>query len=49
LAHLNPNKTEAAYRRTTFFEQRRDRLMPAWAAFVTNDPANVVSLVERRA
>jgi len=49
LAHLNPNKTEAAYRRTTFFEQRRDRLMPAWAAFVTNDPANVVSLAERRA
>jgi integrase len=34
LAHLNPNKTEAAYRRTTFFEQRRDRLMPSWAAFV---------------
>jgi integrase len=49
LAHLNPNKTEAAYRRTTFFEQRRDRLMPAWAGFVLNDQSNVVSLVERRA
>lgn len=26
-------KTVAAYKRTTFFEQRRDKLMPAWAAF----------------
>jgi hypothetical protein len=34
LAHSNPNKTEAAYRRTTYFEQRRDKLMPAWASFV---------------
>jgi integrase len=34
LAHTNPNRTESAYRRTTFFEQRRDQLMPAWAAFV---------------
>lgn len=34
LAHINPNKTESAYRRTTFFEQRRDTLMPAWAAFI---------------
>lgn len=33
LAHTNPNKTESAYRRTTFFEQRRDKLMPAWASF----------------
>lgn len=33
LAHTNPNRTESAYRRTTFFEQRRDKLMPAWAAF----------------
>jgi integrase len=49
LAHLNPNKTEAAYRRTTFFEQRRDRLMPAWAAFVLNDQSKVVSLAEKRA
>ena len=30
----NPNRTEGAYRRTTFFEQRRDTLMPAWATFV---------------
>jgi integrase len=34
LAHTNPNRVESAYRRTTFFEQRRDKLMPAWAAYV---------------
>lgn len=34
LAHTNPNRTESAYRRTTFFEQRKDTLMPAWEAFV---------------
>jgi integrase len=34
LAHTNPNRVESAYRRTTFFEQRRDRLMPAWAGFL---------------
>ena len=28
IAHANPNKTEAAYRRTTYFDQRRDKLMP---------------------
>jgi integrase len=44
LAHLNPNKTEAAYRRTTFFEQRRDRLMPAWTALVLKDQSNVIRL-----
>ena len=48
LAHANPNKTEAAYRRTTFFNQRRDKLMPAWASFVMGDESNVVSLAERR-
>lgn len=49
LAHSNPNKTEAAYRRTTYFEQRKERLMPAWAAFVLADNSNVVSLAEARA
>ena len=49
LAHNNPNKTEAAYRRTTFFDQRRDKLMPGWASFVLSDGSKVVSLVERRA
>jgi integrase len=37
LAHTNPNRTESAYRRTTFFEQRRDKLMPAWAAFLLSN------------
>lgn len=49
LAHSNPNKTEAAYRRTTFYDQRRERLMPAWAAHVLNDGSNVISLAEKRA
>jgi integrase len=49
LAHANPNKTEAAYRRTTYFDQRRDKLMPGWASFALNDGSNVISLAERRA
>jgi integrase len=36
LAHTNPNRTESAYRRTTFFDQRQEKLMPAWAAFCTS-------------
>lgn len=32
LAHAIPNKVEAAYRRTTFFEKRRE-MMEAWASF----------------
>ena len=44
LAHTNPNRTESAYRRTTFFEQRKDKLMPAWAAFCTASASNVVRL-----
>ena len=39
LAHSNLNKTEAAYRRTTFFDQRRDTLMPNWSAFVLGKKA----------
>lgn len=49
LAHGNPDKTEAAYRRTTYFDQRRDRLMPAWAAFALGDKSNVIALADRRA
>jgi len=49
LAHGNPDKTEAAYKRTTYFEQRRDRLMPAWAAFALNDSSNVLQLAAARA
>lgn len=51
LAHTiagQEGKTVAAYKRTTFFGQRRDALMPAWAAFVSG-PSNLVSLAERRA
>ena len=48
LSHGNPDKVEAAYKRTTFFNQRRDNLMPAWSAFV-HGPSNLVSLAERRA
>ena len=44
LAHTNPNRTESAYRRTTFFEQRRDKLMPAWASFANGSKNNVVRL-----
>lgn len=37
LAHTNPNRTESAYRRTTFFDQRRDKLMPEWAKFLLGE------------
>ena len=49
LAHLNPDKTEAAYKRTTFFQQRKEKLMPAWASYALGDGSNVISLAERRA
>lgn len=45
LAHTNPNRTESAYRRTTFFEQRKERLMPSWAAFCCDARSNVVRLI----
>jgi integrase len=35
LAHKLPDKVEAAYRRTDFFERRR-KLMDAWAKFLTS-------------
>jgi integrase len=38
LAHTNPNRTEAAYRRTVFLDQRRDQLMPAWSAHLLTPP-----------
>jgi integrase len=34
LAHGNPDKVVSAYKRTTYFTQRRDILMPAWAGHV---------------
>lgn len=48
LAHGNPDKTEAAYRRTTYFTQRKERLMPAWAAFALGN-SNVVQLLKASA
>lgn len=38
LAHKLPNKVEAAYRRTDFFEKRRS-LMKLWADYLQNPPA----------
>jgi integrase len=36
LAHGNPDKVVSAYKRTTFFEQRKRELMPAWSKFLLN-------------
>ena len=33
LAHGNPDRTEAAYRRTTFLTPRKETLMPQWANY----------------
>jgi integrase len=38
LAHKLPNRVEAAYRRTDFFNKRRD-LMAQWAAYLDAAPA----------
>ncbi len=43
LAHTVPNKVEAAYRRTDFFEKRR-KLMDAWASYCTSAKGNVIRL-----
>ena len=43
LAHTVKDKVEAAYKRTQFFEQRRD-LMDRWAQFVTSTPATVLAI-----
>jgi integrase len=47
LAHINPNRTESAYKRTTFFDQRKLKLMPAWASFLDSRHSNVVSLAAK--
>ena len=47
LAHVNPNKVEAAYARSDLFEKRRE-LMTAWARYLNLAPADVVSLDARR-
>jgi integrase len=47
LAHSVPDAVVAAYKRTTFFELRKN-MMDDWAAFATSDPVktgdNVVEL-----
>lgn len=48
LAHGVEDKTEAAYRRTTFFTQRKEKLMPAWARYALGETSNVIALVEKR-
>ncbi|MCY4564109.1 MAG: integrase arm-type DNA-binding domain-containing protein [Gammaproteobacteria bacterium] len=43
LAHVVRNQVEAAYARTDLFERRR-RLMEQWAAYLAEEPGQVVSL-----
>jgi integrase len=43
LAHAVPNAVEAAYRRTTFFDKRRE-LMDAWGSYCTGGGAEVVPI-----
>jgi hypothetical protein len=43
LAHTIKDKAEAAYRRGDLFEKRR-KLMEAWSAYVTKEPAKVIQL-----
>ncbi len=43
LAHVIPDKVEAAYFRSDLFDQRRD-LMTSWATFVTTRPIAVVRI-----
>jgi integrase len=48
LAHAVPNAVEAAYRRTTFFDKRRE-LMAAWGGFLSGEGgAEVVPLKKGR-
>lgn len=47
LAHTLPNKVEAAYRRTQFFDQRR-KLMSAWADYASGE-SRVVAMVGKGA
>lgn len=48
LAHTVPNVVEAAYRRTDFFDKRRE-LMEAWGRFVASEGgADIVTLTARK-
>jgi hypothetical protein len=44
LAHGLEDKSVAAYKRTTFFAQRRDKLMPAGARIALGDGSNIIHL-----
>lgn len=49
LAHTVPKAVEAAYRRTDFFDKRRE-LMDAWSRFVSGgDAASILTLLPRTA
>ena len=48
LAHTITNKAEAAYQRSDLFDRRRD-LMERWAAYLSEKPADVVSITTARA
>ena len=43
LAHVNPNKVEAAYQRSDLFDRRRG-LMESWARYLDGPTDNVVAL-----
>ena len=43
LAHINPNRVEAAYQRSDLFERRRD-LMDAWAQYIDSSLADVLPI-----
>ena len=43
LAHVNPNKVEAAYQRSDLFARRRD-LMDAWARYLAERGGNVIAI-----
>ena len=47
LAHVNPNRVEAAYQRSKLFDKRRD-LMERWARYLNPEPAAVLSLAARK-
>ena len=48
LAHAIKDKAEAAYQRSDLFDRRRD-LMVRWAAYLSEKPADVVSIMTGRA
>ena len=46
LAHVVKDATEAAYKRTTLFDKRRE-LMTLWAHFATSTPATILAIGAR--